>query len=446
MKPIIRSILDNDLYKLSMQFFVLDHYNDVDVIYAFSNRDKSMKFTAEAVKEIKHQVKLMSKLKLTDEEYDWMKENLYFLPVAYRQYLAAYRFNSKQVKIVLNSENELQISIEGKWRETILWEVPLMAIISEVYFRMIDTDWSMKGQEILANSKAKTLSEAECIFTDFGTRRRRNFETQEIVVSEMKKYNGFAGTSNCYLAMKYDVKALGTCAHEAIGAVAALESLNHPNKIFMERWTKTYKGTLGTMLPDTFGIDTFLRDFSLEKAKLWDGVRHDSGDPYVFTDKIVDHYKKMKIDPMSKLIVFSNALDIETTIKLKEYCKDKIRCSFGIGTNFTSDFMKKTNPNAKSNPMNMVIKMTMADGIPVVKLSDTPSKAIGDPKMVEIMKYIHFFNYLNDTISIFEKSLEKYKVELSKRPDSLFYSGLVKETEEYIKELEHEEKKNKLYK
>jgi len=390
---IIRSTIDSDLYKFSMQWLVIQHYNEVEGNYSFNNRTKSMTFTPEAVEEIWRNVELMSKLKLTDEEYNWMKKNLSYLPVSYRQYLSAYRFNPSQIHMNLEKNGELNISIKGKWRDTILWEVPLMAIISQVYFEYVDTDWNMNGQIELINKKAKELSDSGCLFTDFGTRRRRNFETQELVVREMKKYAGFAGTSNCYLAMKYDVKALGTCAHEAIGAVAALESLNHPNKIFMEKWTETYKGDLGTMLPDTFGIDSFLRDFSLEKAKLWDGVRHDSGDPYIFTDKIIEHYKKLKIDPTTKLVVYSNALDVETAIALKEYCKDKIRCSFGIGTHFTSDFVKVSNPSEKSSPMNMVIKMTMVDNVPVVKLSDTPEKAIGDPKMIEIMRYIHFEKY-----------------------------------------------------
>ena len=393
MKPIIRSILDTDLYKFTMSWFVLQHYNESEVTYSFNNRDKTMIFNKKALKEIKNQIEYMSKLKLTDKEYDWMKNNLYFLPVAYRQYLAAYIFNPDQVNVDLKSNGELFITIKGKWRDTILWEVPLMAIISEVYFKMMDTDWSMKGQIELVNKKAKLLSDAGCIFTDFGTRRRRNFETQEIVVSEMKKYTGFAGTSNCYLAMKYSVKALGTCAHEAIGAVAALESLNHPNKIFMERWAETYKGSLGTMLPDTYGIVSFLKDFSLEKAKLWDGLRHDSGSSYIFTDQVVNHYKKLGIDPTTKTIIFSDGLNVKTAIKLMEYCKGKIRCSFGIGTFFTSDFNKISSSILKSKAMNMVIKLIMIDGVPVVKLSDSPGKAIGDSKMIEFMKYIHFENY-----------------------------------------------------
>ena len=398
MKPIIRSVLDSDLYKFSMQWFVIQHYNEEFATYTFNNRNKSMVFNQVAVDEIKNQILLMSELKLTDDEYDWMKKNLPFLPVAYRQYLAAYRFNPKQIEITLQPSGELDISVKGKWRDTILWEVPLMAIISEVYFKYMDTYWSMTGQETLAYLKAKKLDSAGCHFTDFGTRRRRNFETQEIVVKTMKEFKGFMGTSNPYLAMKYGVKALGTCAHEAIGAVAALESLNHPNKIFMEKWAETYKGSLGTMLPDTYGLTSFLNDFSLEKAKLWDGVRHDSGDPYLFTDKIIEHYKKLGIDPTTKTIIYSDGLDIDVAISLENYCKEKIRCSDGIGTFFTSDFNKLPMPyfkeeKEKSLPMNMVIKLTEINGVPVVKLSDSPGKAIGDSKMVEIMKYIHFDNY-----------------------------------------------------
>lgn len=395
MNRIIKSVLETDLYKVTMMWFVLNHYPDAESEYTFNNRDLSKKFSKKSLAEIQRQINLMADLRLTDEEYDWMKTNLYFLPVSLRQYLAAYRFNPKQVKLRLNKKGELEIKIRGKWRDAILWEVPLMAIISEVYFTLEDTDWSMEGQAELARTKAMRLSEAGCLFADFGTRRRRNFETQDIVVREMKEYNGFVGTSNPYLAMKYNVKALGTCAHEAVGAVASLESLNHPNKIFMERWAETFHGSLGTMLPDTYGTDSFLKDFSLEKAKLWDGVRHDSGDPFEFADKIINHYVKLGIDPTTKTIIFSDNLNVDTAIKINEYCKGKIRCSFGIGTHFTSDFRKGTDPVVKSKAMNMVIKLTMIDGIPVVKLSDVAGKSIGDITMVEIMKYIHFGNYQN---------------------------------------------------
>ena len=388
MKQIINSTIDSDLYKFSQQFFVIQQYADVDVSYTFNNRSKDMIFNQDTVDEIVRQVSLMSNLRLTDAEYNWLKKNYTFLPSSYLQYLASYRFDPKQVRIKL-IDNQLDLTISGKWRDTILWEVPLMAIISEVYFKMMDTDWTMDGQVELAKQKASELSTSFCFYADFGTRRRRNFETQDLVVKTMKDFKGFVGTSNPFLAMKYDVKCLGTCAHESIGAVAALESLNHPNKVFMEKWTEVYKGSLGTMLPDTYGLDSFLKDFTMEKAKLWDGVRHDSGDPYIFTDKIIAHYKKLGIDPLTKTIIFSDGLNTYRTIKINEYCKGKIMRSFGIGTFFTSDFNKVSNTSQKSKAMNMVIKLTEANGIPVVKLSDSPGKAIGDPKMLEIMKYIH---------------------------------------------------------
>ena len=386
---IIKSILDSDLYKFTQQWFVIQKYPDVDVEYTFSNRDASMTFNKEALEEIKNQVNKMAKLKLTDQEHDWMKENLLYLPITFRQYLSAYRFNPNQVDIELDENNNLKISIKGKWRDTILWEVPLMAIISEVYFSKIDKDWDSRTIEYDADQKAKILSNNNCKFADFGTRRRRSFYTQDLVVKTMKNSSGFVGTSNPYLAMKYNVKSLGTCAHESIGAVAALESLNHPNKVFMERWAEVYKGDLGTMLPDTYGLDSFLKDFTLEKAKLWDGVRHDSGDPFLFTDKIIEHYEKLKIDPTTKTIIFSDGLDVETAINISNYCNGKIRYSFGIGTYFTSNFVKLSNKSVKSKPMNMVIKLTKVDGIPVVKLSDSIGKEIGDENMIRIMKYIH---------------------------------------------------------
>jgi len=393
MIQIIKSVLDTDLYKLTQQFFVIQHYPDVDVEYTFSNRDKSMKFNYDFLSEFYNQIKLLSIVRLSNEEHDWVKETLSFLPVTYRQYLSSYRFNPDQVFAKINDDGELYIDIKGKWRDTILWEVPLMAIISELYFKMIDTNWTMHDQENKMFEKGRTLSTNKCKFADFGTRRRRSYETQDLLVKTLSHYRsgGFVGTSNPHLAMKYDLNPIGTCAHEAIAGVAALDSLNHPNKVFMEKWTQTYGGRLGIMLPDTFGTDSFLKDFSIEKAKLWDGVRHDSGDPLVFKDKIIDHYKKLNIDTRSKTIVFSDSLTTKKACDIGYICrKSGVQSSFGIGTHFTNDFCTDTIPyDKKSKPLNMVIKLTKADGIPVVKLSDTPEKSIGDPKMVDVMKYIH---------------------------------------------------------
>jgi len=386
----IISILDSDLYKLTQQWFVLQQYSDVDVTYVFNNRDLNMKFTPEAVEVIKHRIIGMSNLTLTDDEHDWMKNTLPFLPVTFRQYLAAYRYNHRQVSVNLINDGQLQITIHGKWRETILWEVPVMAIVSQVYFEYVDRDWNDDGQIENINRKAQALSEAGCLFADFGTRRRRNFNIQDMVVREMKKYKGFTGTSNPYLAMRHGVKAIGTIAHEAYMGVSVLEGLRHANRFCMDKWQEVYKADLGIALPDTYGLDAFLGDFTLLHAKSWDGVRHDSGDPKVFADKVINHYEKLRIDPTTKTIVFSDGLDVPTAIDINNYCKGRIRCSFGIGTNFTNDY-KKASDQTRSKPLNMVIKLRDVNGIPVVKLSDNPTKAIGDPDAIKVAMWT-FFN------------------------------------------------------
>jgi nicotinate phosphoribosyltransferase len=385
----IYSILDTDLYKFTMQHFVLQQYPEVDVTYTFNNRNKAMKFTPECVDVIKRHVRAMANLRLKDNEHDWVRDHLPFLPVTYRQYLSAYRFNPDQVMIWLDEDNQLQLTIAGKWRDTILWEVPLMAIISETYFLMCDTDWNMDDQERLACYKMATLAAAGCKVADFGTRRRRNFNTQDRAVEVMKKFPEFVGTSNPNIAMRAGVKALGTVAHEAIMGVSVLEGLRHANRFCMDKWQQVYKADLGIALCDTYGLDAFLGDFSLLHAKSWDGVRHDSGDPKVFTDKIIAHYQKLRIDPTTKTIVFSDGLDVPTAIDINEYCKGKIRCSFGIGTNFTNDF-KRLSDGTKSKALNMVIKLRDVNGIPVVKLSDTPTKAIGDADAVRVAKWTFF--------------------------------------------------------
>ena len=333
------------------------------------------------------EVNKMASLKLTDEEKEWLSKqegiNKYYL-----DWFSNYSFNPKQVDIEQDIEGHLSISIEGRWLETIMWEVPLLALVSELYYK--ETGCKANIDEFICNTTEKK-NKLQFPFADFGTRRRRDFFTQDLIVRWMKEFTpNFVGTSNPYLAMIHGVKALGTVAHESIMGTSVLESLNHPNKFFMENWTKVYSGALGTMIPDTYGIDSFLQDFTREKAKLWDGVRHDSGDPMVFVDKIVAHYKKLRIDPTTKTIIFSDGLDVKTAIRIAEYCKGTIRCSFGIGTNFTNDYVKQSDPTVKSKALNMVIKLSTVEGKPVVKLSDSPGKAIGDPNAVKVAKWIHF--------------------------------------------------------
>lgn len=387
---IIRSILDTDLYKFTMQKFVLDHYGDVEVEYIFINRDMNMKLTPFAFEKLQEEVNEMSKLRLQDNEYDWMKNTLYFVPVWYLQYLASYRFNPSQVLMRLDEDYNLEIRVKGKWRETILWEVPLLALVSEIYFKHVDTFWEddFERQVEIANQKAKAFQDAGIRHTEFGTRRRRRFETQDLVVKIMKNYSTFNGTSNPYLAMKHGVKCNGTIAHEAIMGVSELESLNHANYYTMEKWQYSYQANLGIMLTDTYGAKGFLDDFKLKFAKVFDGVRHDSGCPFKWTDTYIEAYQKMGIDPKSKLLFYSDNLNTEKGIEIAKYNAGRTKIGFGIGTFYTNDYL---NPDGtKSKPMNIVIKLCSVNGKPVCKLSDEPSKSTGDINAIKMAKYIYF--------------------------------------------------------
>jgi nicotinate phosphoribosyltransferase len=385
---IITSILDTDFYKLSIQNFIWTLYPNVEVEYAFHNRDKSMVYTVEAFHILVNEIVSMSKLELTSKEYRWMLGHNIFNP-GYMTYLSEYKFDPSQVNIEL-VDGQLDIRIKGKWVDTVLWEVPLMALISEVYFEHVDKNWNKDYdlQARIARNKANDLTMNDCIFTDFGTRRRRTKETQEIVVSEMKHTSGFNGTSNPYFAMKYDVRAVGTMAHEVICGLSALESMNHPNKVTMEKWREVYGEKLSIFLPDTYGIDSFIKDFDKDKTVEWLGVRHDSGCPFEFTDKILAHYETHKIDARTKTIVFSDSLDVPKAIELSKVCRGKITCMFGIGTHFTNDYKKID--GTKSKPMNMVIKLVKCNGVNVCKLSQNPDKAMGDPEAIRIMQHLHF--------------------------------------------------------
>ncbi len=390
---IINSILDTDLYKFTIQQFIFKLYPTVEVEYAFHNRDKTMVYTQEAYDVLVNEINGMSDLSISGDEWLWLFDKYRSIfDIDYLEYIKDYRFDPKQVDIKLIN-GQLDIKIRGKWIETVLWEVPLMALISEIYFKYCDTNWindDLKLKNEVLN-KAEALDEAKCKFADFGTRRRRNKETQDIVVmmmSRFAKYNTFTGTSNPYFAMKYKVPVIGTMAHEVICAISALESMNRPNKVAMEKWREIYKDKLSIFLPDTYGINSFFKDFDQMRSYQWKGVRHDSGCPYEFTDKMIAHYASNDIDPTSKIIVFSDSLNYETAIKLSKYCEGKIMCSFGIGTHFTNDFKKPD--GTKSKPMNMVIKLVKCNGENVCKLSQNPEKAMGDPAAIRLMKHLHF--------------------------------------------------------
>jgi nicotinate phosphoribosyltransferase len=378
------SILDDDLYKLSMQLAVIELFPDAHVTYRFTNRGEQ-KFTDQFVKDFRQLIEHNAEKVwvLQNDEYKWLKEKVPYFKPWYLEYLKNYRFDPNQVKFNLTEDNNLFLEIDGLWRDTILWEVKLMSMISELYFKTVDTNWTFcaEDQGLMAAEKAMRLTNAGCVFSDFGTRRRRSYLTQDIVVGNMKKYDGFAGTSNVHLAMKHNVTPIGTYAHEFVQGNAVLESFQHANYYAMHNWSKVYSAQLGTALPDTFTTDQFLKNFNLRLAKLFDGVRHDSGDPFEFADKIVAHYNKLRINPLYKTITFSDALNVDKAIEIKRYCENLIKCNFGIGTHFTNDF-------GRSKALNMVIKLLTVNGCPVIKMSDCTGKITGSKEALQFYQWI----------------------------------------------------------
>jgi nicotinate phosphoribosyltransferase len=393
--PIINSMLDTDLYKLTMQRAVLAHCKGVPVTYRFINRRPEGKFNEDFLRVFQSNLDGMADLRLTNEEVGGLLLVAPFLGEEYVRWLHAYRYNPKQVSAkVVNGE--LDIEIKGPWEQTILWEVPLMALISEVFFGHCDTDWNRSGTVQDEKLRAKAAILKNIPFADFGTRRRRSFETQDMVVRFMKKLApSFRGTSNVRLAITHDVKAIGTMAHEWIMGLSVLEGLKHANRHALRVWSDVYKGNLGIALTDTFGTDAFYEDFDGYLGRLFDGVRHDSGDAFSFVDKTVAAYKKLGIQPMTRTIVFSDGLTPEDAVKIAAHCEGKIRYSFGIGTNFTNDYNK--NNGSVSKPLNMVIKLAECNGVPVVKLSDVSSKAIGDRDALRVARWT-FFNTPLDVV------------------------------------------------
>ena len=383
-QPIITSILDSDMYKFSMQNAALKLFPNLKVKYAFTDRsniDYPEGFDVELRKQLEH----LKALRLTAEEKDFLKTDCPYLDAAYRDFLSGYQYDPTEVGVMLK-DNKLSIEISGYWYRTILWEVPLMAIVSELYFIMtgqapIDRADRQKNN----TSKASTFQMNNVLVSDFGTRRRFSYQVQDELVADMVgSYNSkqfFMGTSNVHFAMKYGIKAIGTHAHEFFMVHAALYGFKMANYLALENWVKVYDGDLGIALTDTLTTDVFFKSFNKKFARLFDGVRQDSADPYLFADKTVAHYKSLGIDHASKVIVFSNALTTKEAVPLSDYTKKLgIKPRMGIGTHFTNDVGVK--------PLNIVIKVVsvevLGEWVPAVKLSDESGKHSGNAEMIDL--------------------------------------------------------------
>lgn len=378
------SILDNDFYKITMQCAVVKLFSNEKVKYQFINRGRHH-FPEGFDEELRKSVEEMAKLKLTKEEKKFLQETCPYLDLPYIDFLEGYRYDPSEVKIEQNG-NDISVTVEGLWYRTILWEVPLLALISELHYKMNHMERD-SNKVIIANTlqKAKKLDELGVTFAEFGTRRRHSYDVHNLVVESLIKDNNsnFIGTSNVHFAMKYGVKPIGTHAHEWFMFHAAEYGFKMANVLALEHWVDVYRGDLGVALSDTYTTDVFFQQFDKKFAKLFDGVRHDSGDPLEFADKTIAHYEKNGINPLFKYIIFSDGLNLEKVEEITNYCRGKIGISFGIGTNLTNDVGLK--------PMNIVMKLIAVKGInnewiPTVKLSDEHGKYTGEPKMIELAK------------------------------------------------------------
>lgn len=379
----IRSMLDNDLYKFNMQQAVHALYPRVEARYGLINRSGNG-FPDGFEQRLGEEIRKMADLRLQGEELTYLAETGYFLTPVYLDFLTHYRYNPDEVSVQVR-EGNLQLGIEGPWFRTILWEVPLMAVVSELYFSMTaPTIRSTDEQHARNREKAGRLRDNQVKFADFGTRRRFSAANQERVLADIRSVEGntLIGTSNVHFARQFGIKPIGTHAHEWFMFHAAENGYRLANKSATDAWTAVYQGNLGIALTDTYTTDVFLQSFDAVKARLFDGVRHDSGDPIAFADKVVAHYRKLRIDPTTKTIVFSDGMNVDNAIRVRKYCEGKINTSFGIGTYMTNDL----GPVA----LNIVIKLSEcrtdahSGWIPVVKLTDVQSKHTGPQEEINL--------------------------------------------------------------
>jgi len=330
----VESILDNDQYKFSMQNAVCKLYPRAVVKYTFINRD-NREFPANFGKELIRVIDTFGGLVLSKEQKDFLKEKCYYFDPVYLDFLSGYRYNPEEV-IIRQESSRLVCEVIGPWYRAIMWEVPLMAVISQLYFEMTTpTKLTRQGRMKINKEKAEALNALGVFYACFATRRRYSFENHAQVVNNFVRYgkNNFVGTSNTHLAMVNDITPIGTQAHEWVTFHAAKYGFRMANEMAMKTWINVYQGDLGIVLPDTFTTDVFLKSFNRLYARQFDGPRHDSGPPLEFTDKFVKHYRDARIDPKSKMIVFSDSINsIQKISDIHTGCDGRIGDSYGIGT------------------------------------------------------------------------------------------------------------------
>lgn len=382
LSPCVVSLLDTDLYKFNMNQVMFHKHTNLNGTYIFKCRNKNVRFTSAMCEEINAQIDHLCTLTFTDEELDYLG-SLRFIKSDYVEFLRLWRPLRRYVNCYLVADElnehgewqgELRIEVTGPIFSVMQFEIYLLEIVNEVYFRM-KYDYTL----LVAAAREKlyhkilgfTRDELYSFkFAEFGCRRRLSREWQDYVVGELVKLDSCVGTSNVYLAMKYGVKPIGTYAHEFVQMYQGIPgvTLAYTNKMAMDEWFEEYQGDNGTALTDTLGTDLFLMDFNKLQANCYTGVRHDSGDPFAWGDKIIAHYESLGIDPKTKTLLFSDSLDFDRAQKIENYFHGRINTSFGIGTYLSND--------TNVDPLNIVIKLQYVNGHPVAKLSDDWGKAM----------------------------------------------------------------------
>ncbi|EPW4775513.1 nicotinate phosphoribosyltransferase [Vibrio parahaemolyticus] len=386
---IIQSALDFDVYKVNMMSAVAALYPDAMVSYKFIVR--SEEDLSELLPEVKAEVLKLQDVRFTEDEIAYMKRVAPYLKPEFVEALRHFRFNpqsdvSFHNKTMSDGSSQLRITINGLWKETILYETIIMSIVSEVRSRQRWSDIPFEQFQTVLEDKVrylKTELERRNItnfkFADMSTRRRFSFQAQRTMLEYLSKElpQCLTGTSNYHLARELDLTPIGTVAHEWFMGHQALVNVRDSQKIALQRWQKMFNGALGIALTDTIGIDAFLKDFDEELGHAYVGVRHDSGCPFTWGEKMIAHYESLGIDPMTKTLVFTDGLNFEQALDICEHFQGRVQVSFGIGTSLANDMGNYVNDQGEAyQPLSIVIKMVTCNGSPVAKISDEPEKAM----------------------------------------------------------------------
>lgn len=378
LEPIITSLLDQDLYKFSMGQAIYHQFSDYKTTWSFKCRNEDVKFTPEMVEEIKEQIKHYCSLQFGEDELEYL-DSIKWLKGSYIDFLRMWHPRFEDYDISSDATCGLKIETKGTWLNTTMYEVPTLAIVNEVYFKMnYNYEDLFSSYKNKLEDKIRKLESGEYnigIFSEFGLRRRLSLEAQDLAVKELTKRklgeSVCSGTSNVLLAKKYGVTPVGTMAHEWIMCVGQGNHKHNPaysNWYALDAWVKEYGILNGTALTDTITTQCFLRDFQLTYATLFSGVRHDSGDPFVWGDVMISHYEMLGIDPKTKTLLFSDSLNFEKADALASYFKGRAKVVFGIGTYISND--------TDVEPLNIVMKPTMCNGMDVAKISDIQGKGM----------------------------------------------------------------------